>query len=345
MWTVVAVVSTVIVWKGSELLETSSEKLAVYYELPDIVKGAVVVAIGSSFPELSTTVISTLIHGEFDLGVSAIVGSALFNILVIPAIAGLVGDEQLEANRDLVYKEAQFYMIAVAVLLLTFSFAAIYNPVEAGEGLIKGEFTKTLAIIPMALYFLYVFVQYQDTMDFEPEVETHDISALKNWGLLALSLVIIVVGVEGLVRAAINFGEIFETPTFLWGITVVAAGTSVPDAFVSVNAARRGQAVTSVANVLGSNVFDLLVCIPAGVLVATTAPVIDYTVAAPMMGVLTFATIVMFLMMRTHMVLSRAEAWMLLVIYAAFVAWMGLESLDLVDLVQGLPPLDVKIGH
>ncbi|MFB6262550.1 MAG: sodium:calcium antiporter [Bradymonadaceae bacterium] len=344
IWTVVAVVSTGVVWKGSGWLERSSERLAVYYELPDIVKGAIVVAVGSSFPELSTTVISTLLHGEFELGVSAIVGSALFNILMVPALSGLAGEEQLEANRDLVYKEAQFYMIAVAVLLLTFSFAAIYNPVGPGESLIKGTLTRPLAMIPVALYVLYVFVQYQDTMDYDAGESTHDVDPLKNWGLLVVSLLVILAGVEGLVRAAINYGEFFGTPSFLWGITVVAAGTSIPDAFVSINAARDGKAVTSVANVLGSNIFDLLVCIPAGVLVAVEPPTINYTIAAPMMGVLTFATIVLFLMMRTSLILSRAEAWWLLAIYCVFVVWMGVETFGVVDLVHGLPPANPS-GH
>ncbi|MGD8710906.1 MAG: sodium:calcium antiporter, partial [Ectothiorhodospiraceae bacterium] len=75
-WTLVAIVSAGVIWKGSGMLERSSERLSAYYRLPDVVQGAVVVAVGSSFPELSTTVISTLIHGEFELGVAAIVGSA-----------------------------------------------------------------------------------------------------------------------------------------------------------------------------------------------------------------------------------------------------------------------------
>ena len=343
IWTAVAVVATAIVWQGSKMLETASERLSVYYELPDIVQGAVVVAVGSSFPELSTTVLSTLIHGEFELGVSAIVGSALFNILVIPAIAGLVAEDALESNRDLVYKEAQFYMISVAVLMLTFSFAAIYNPVSPELEAIKGEITRPLAVIPVALYVLYVFVQYQDTMDYEPEVDEHSVQVGREWLRLIGSLVIIVIGVEGLVRAAVNFGEFFNTEPFLWGITVVAAGTSIPDAIVSINAARAGNAITSVANVLGSNIFDLLVCIPAGVLVAGTAT-INYSVASPMMGALTFATIVLFLMLRTHMLVSRLEAWGLLVVYVVFVAWMGVETFGVIDLLPHLPP-DTVVGH
>lgn len=336
LWTAVALVSTAIVWKGAGLLESASARLSAHYRLPEIVQGAIVVAVGSSFPELSTVVVSTLVHGAFELGVAAIVGSALFNILTIPALSGLASRDPLRANRDLVYKEAQFYMIAVAVLTLTFAFAAIYNPLP-GDDAIRGEMTRWLALMPIALYTLYVFVQYQDTMDHTPDVDTRGIRPGREWARLALSLGVILLGVEGLVRAAIRFGEIFDTPSFLWGATVVAAGTSIPDAFVSVRAARHGRGVTSIANVLGSNTFDLLVCIPVGVLIAGAA-VVNFSVAAPMLGVLTVATVVLFLLMRTRMTLSRAESGLLLGLYGLFVLWLGAESFALVDVVPGLPP-------
>lgn len=336
-WVVVTILSTTIVWKGSGVLETASVRLSAWYSLPEIVQGAIVVAIGSSFPELSAAVISTAIHGEFELGVAVIVGSALFNILVIPALSALMSREQLRANRDLVYKEAQFYMIAVAVLMLTFSFAAIYNPTDTIPGAITGEMTRWLALMPLALYALYVFVQYYDTMESPEHVDTTDIRPGREWLRLAFSLALIVVGVEGLVRAALNFGEIFSTPSFLWGITVVAAGTSVPDAFVSIRAARDGRAVTSIANVLGSNTFDLLVAIPAGVLVAGTA-VVNFSVAAPMMALLTAATVALFLMLRTRLMVTRTEGWVLLGFYLVFLIWITLETFGMVDLVPALPP-------
>ncbi|MEM1032623.1 MAG: sodium:calcium antiporter [Myxococcota bacterium] len=331
-------VGTALVWKGSGLLETAAERLAVHYRLPEVVQGAVVVAVGSSFPELSTTVISTLVHGQFELGVAAIVGSAIFNILVIPGLAGVVGGTQLQANRDLVYKEAQFYMLAVAVLLVTFALATIYHPARdpAGSEAIVGTLTRPLAVIPIAMYGLYVFVQWQDTMDHEGSEPDVAVSPGREWLRLGLSLALIVAGVEALVVAAIGFGERLGTPSFLWGITVLAAATSIPDAFVSVRAARRGKAVTSLANVLGSNIFDLLVCIPVGVLIAGTA-LIDFSLAVPMMAALTVATLVLFLAMRTEMRLSVREAWLLLAMYVGFVVWVSLESTAVIDTVPHFP--------
>lgn len=338
LWTFVAVLATAILWKGSEWLEHASEGLSIYYELPNIVQGALVVAIGSSFPELATVVVSALLHGEFDLGVAAIVGSAIFNILIIPAAAGLVSEKPLESNRDLVYKEAQFYIISVAVLIITFSFAAIFNPVasSASEAVILGEMDRMLALLPLILYGFYIFIQYQDTIDYESEIDPEQVNPLKQWGLLGVSLVVIVAGVEMLVRSAIEFGRLLDTPSFLWGISVVAAGTSIPDAFVSIRKARKGDAETSLANVLGSNIFDLLVCIPVGVLIVGTT-VINFTVAAPLMGALTLATLILFSFMRTNMTLGRRESMALVVLYIIFLVWMGLENFDLIDSIPSLP--------
>ncbi|MDX1637796.1 MAG: sodium:calcium antiporter [Balneolaceae bacterium] len=336
LWVVVAVIATAILWKGSDWLEHSAERLSTYYELPDIVQGALVVAVGSSFPELATMVISTLLHGEFELGVAAIVGSAIFNILVIPAAAGLVAKDPLQSNRDLVYKEAQFYIISVAVLIITFSFAAIFNPVSSDGDTILGEMNRTLALMPLLLYGFYIFIQYQDTMEYESELDPTQINPRKQWGILTVSLVVILIGVEMLVRAAIEFGNLLGTPSFLWGISVVAAGTSIPDAFVSIRKAQKGDAVTSLANVQGSNIFDLLVCIPLGVLIAG-ATVINFTVAAPMMGALTFATLLLFSFMRTDMKLNRRESAGLFLTYLLFLIWITLENFGVIDSIPSLP--------
>jgi cation:H+ antiporter len=321
--------ATAVTWKGSEWLETSSEQLAAYYELPPIVQGAVIAAVGSSFPELSSVVLATLVHGEFDLGVSAIVGSAIFNILVIPAVSGFVGG-QLASDRELVYKDAQFYITSVAVLLLAFSIAVIYNPVADME--LGGVMTRPIALIPILLYGLYLFLHQQDTREYVADQSGEGIAVAKQWTWLGASLAVILIGVEGLVQAAIGLGDYFGTPSFLWGLTVIAAGTSLPDAFVSVRAAQKGEGTVSMANVLGSNIFDLLVAVPVGILIAGATPV-DYAVAAPMMGFLTLATIVLFAMMRTRLRLSQVECIALLVLYAVFVGWMVLETAGVTAIV------------
>ncbi len=153
MWIVGALVGGVVVWRGSDLLETSAEGLSLHNGLPPVVHGAMVVAIGSSFPELSSTVLATLVHGEFELGLSVVVGSAIFNILVIPGLSGVLSEEGVLSDKELVYKDAQFYLISVAVFVLTFSFALIYNPDTTAAGIetLTGTMTRPLALIPIAL--------------------------------------------------------------------------------------------------------------------------------------------------------------------------------------------------
>lgn len=324
----IIVVATLFIWLGSGWLESSAEHLSSYYGLPPVVQGSVVVAIGSSFPELAS-VVFTALAGVFGMGIGAVVGSAIFNILVIPAVAGISTGGALDSNRTLVYKEAQFYMVAVSALIVTFSLAVIYFPQEGVE--LTGRMTRPIAVIPMLLYGLYVFIQWQDVSDHDAERE-RDMDVLRQWGMLVAGLVVILVAVEQLVGSVESLNRTFGIPEFLAGVTIIAAATSLPDLLVSVRAARDGRGVTSLGNVLGSNTFDLLVAIPVGILIVGSAPV-DFAVAAPMMGVLTVATILLFTMLRTDLVLTTFESYSLLAAYLLFVAWMIAETLGISSFV------------
>jgi cation:H+ antiporter len=313
--------STAAIWKGSEWLEGASEKLSSYYGLPLVVQGAIVAAIGSSFPELASVVFAGL-SGSLEIGVGGIVGSAIFNILVIPALSRLGTDAPIETSRTLVYKEAQFYMIAVSTLLITIALGVIYYPVPDTE--LVGRVTRPLAVIPLVMYGLYIFIQFQDTADHEADEESRDISPGKQWGLLAAGLIVILVAVEQLVHQVEVIGLELGLSKFLLGVTIIAAATSLPDALVSVRAARDGRGVTSIANVLGSNTFDLLVAIPVGILLVG-ATGIDFAMAVPMFGVLTGATILLFTALRTDMILTKLESYALFGVYTAFLAWVIAE--------------------
>ncbi len=323
-------IATGVIWKGSEYFEQAASRLSRYYGLPVAVHGAVVVAIGSSFPEISSMVISTVFHGEFSLGVGAIVGSAIFNLLVIPAVSGLFSEE-LSATRNLVLKDAQFYVISVLVLFIVFALGATYVPGGTNRVAIL---TPALALLPLGTYGVYLFLHQQDASDHPVERELN-VRPLREWGILAVALLVIAVGVEGLVRAALSLGSIFGTPSFLWGLTVIAAGTSLPDAFVSVRAAQNDDSVTSLTNVLGSNTFNLLVAIPLGVLLAGSAT-INFLAAIPTMGFLAFATLLFIVFTRTDLELTDLEAYGFLALYGLFLGWMTLESVGVIETVRGI---------
>jgi cation:H+ antiporter len=325
-----AILGVAVVWKGSEFFERAARRLSTHYGLPVAVHGAVVVAVGSSFPEISSVVISTVVHDEFALGVGAIVGSAIFNLLVIPALSALFSEE-LEATRSLVLKDAQFYVISVLVLFIVFALGATYVPGGTNSAAIL---TPPLVMLPLATYGVYLFLHQQDASDHDATPST-DVRPAREWAVLVAALVVIAVGVEGLIRAALSFGAIFDTPSFLWGITVIAAGTSLPDAFVSVRAAQNDDSVTSLTNVLGSNTFNLLVAIPIGVILAGSAT-INFLAAIPTMGFLAFATLVFIVFTRTDLELTDLEAYAFLGLYVVFLLWMTLESTGLIETVRGI---------
>lgn len=332
---VLAIVGSVAAWKGGEWLVDATDSLGDYYGIPSIIQGAVIAAVGSSFPEFASTILAAS-RGQFELGVGAVVGSAVFNILVIPAVSALAGGGSLASDRDLVYKEAQFYLLALSVILLTFALASLYQPINGldGDAIVGGRITPPLVLPALGLYGLYIFVQWADAAEY-PRPAIHTSHPLREWATLVVSLAVITVGAEALVRSAIGFGELFGTPSFLWGLTVVAAGTSVPDTFVSVTAARRGNAALSLANVMGSNIFALLIALPAGVLVAGSVTIV-FADAVFMLGYLVLASVAFFVIIRTDMELSRREAHVMIALYGVFVLWIVAESVGLAPLPPGL---------
>lgn len=331
-------VGTALLWIACSRLEEATHRLAQGYGIPDAVKGSILLAISSSMPELITVMLAFPVHRDFELGLSAIIGSAIFNILVIPAFSVYARRRPLKANRELVYREAQFYLVSVAVLMLVLSLSVIYGNIPStlrpdGRRMFTGEFTPRLAGFPLLLYGLYLFIQFE-----EVKRQRHDhprrggINVLKEWAILLGCIVLILIGVELLLRVAITLGNALGTPTFLWGMTIVAAATSLPDTFVSVRASVLGRTESSVSNVFGSNVFDLLVAVPLGVML-TGAIAINFTQIVPMMTFLVVATVVMLIFMLRDMELSMGESHVMMVLYTGFGVWMTLEAFGMTNVL------------
>lgn len=217
------------------------------------------------------------------------------------------------------------------MLFVVFALGATYVP---GGTNTAAMLTPPLTVLPLATYGVYVFLHQQDASEHTAD-RVAGVSPARESVILVAALAVIGVGVEGLVRAALALGDAFGTPSFLWGLTVIAAGTSLPDAFVSVRAAQNDDSVTSLTNVLGSNTFNLLVAIPVGVLLAGSATV-NFLAAIPTIGFLAFATLVFIVFTRTGLELTNAEGYGFLGLYGLFLVWMTLESVGAIETVRGI---------
>ncbi len=327
---VIAVAGTIAIWIGSNWLEPAAAGIARAFNLPSLVHGAILVAAASSFPELASVVLSAVRYGEFELGVATIVGSAIFNVLVIPAVAVFVASPPIDSSRELVYKDAQFYFLSVVVTFMTFALAVVYVPVDVGTT--GGEMTRPLALIPLGLYVIYLGIHYLEVSEGEPfDDDAFEQARTAAFGFIG-GMVLILLGVEGLLYVSTELGAFFGTPSYLWGLTVVAIGTSLPDLLISVKAARADRPLVSISNVFGSNVFDLLVAIPAGVIIAGSTTV-RFDRAVPMFAFLVGATILAMVTLRTDLALTRREGAALLGLYGGFVGWMVLESVGLLSIL------------
>ncbi|MBU3002776.1 sodium:calcium antiporter [Paraglaciecola arctica] len=320
----VMTIAAAIVWKACNYLEDACHELALYYGLPDSVKGSTVMAISSSFPELVTIILAAGIHGDFELGLATIIGSAVFNILVIPGMSVLFRKGPLKAGRDLIYREAQFYLISVLIIMLTLSLALIYNPLPNTP--MSATLSTSMMFLPLLFYVLYIYIQYQEVSDHKTDKKNRDIPLLKSWAKLLISMMLVTISVEVLIQMVIKLGEMFDTPSYFWGATILAAATSIPDLFVSVKAAKRKVNAASLTNAFGSNVFDLLVVLPVGVLVTGTV-VFSFPNVLPMLVFLLGATVFFLVVARNGSKLTNNNGKILLLAYCAFIIWMGFDNL------------------
>jgi cation:H+ antiporter len=315
---VVICAASALLYRSCGWLEQASHRLSECYGVPDIVRGSVITAVSSSVPELATAVLAIPVHGDFELGRRS----------------------RLPPHRALVPCAALFSLVSVTSLVLVLCLAVIYggSGVSASNGPepVYGLLTWPFAASLLLLYGLYLFIQFEEVRDHRRVVARDEsVNALREWGILLGCIALILLGVELLLLCAIELGTMLGTPTFLWGLTVVAAATSIPDTFISVRAASAGRSESSTSNVLGSNIFDLLVAVPVGVLVVGEATV-NFSQAIPMMGFLMIATVAMLAFMRRDMRVTPSEAVWMLILYMGFGLWITAEAFGLTT-VLGIP--------
>lgn len=333
LWIGAIIFGTILILYGSEWLENSSSKISEYYGVPPIVRGSIITAFGSSFPELSSVVIATVVHGEFKLGISIIIGSAIFNIVFIPAIAGLKANG-LDLGGKKVRNEITIYVFVILSVTLFFvlSFITYVDDPSITNYDTEVPLNPYFAVSLLVIYVIYVVYQWRIAHGFKQQKESKVSSIKKPWTFLIVGLLVIGIGVELLVRSVIELGDIFDTPSLLWGLVIVASASSLPDALVSIKQADGEEHATSFANVAGSNTFDLLVVLSIGVIVAG-GTVVQLGVIVPLMIVLLVFSVIMLYFIRNDGYLAKAESYVLVIMYLLFCIWILMEAIEVVDYI------------
>ena len=263
------IVGLVLLVGGAELLVKGASRIAAGFGISPLIIGLTVVAFGTSAPEMAISVSSAL-KGEADIAVGNVLGSNIFNVLFILGVAALISP--LLVSKQLVRIDVPV-MVAVSILAYVVS---IDGRITFGEGAVL--FAGILSYVVMLIRIA------RRTGEAGEAVEQS-----KHWaidtGFMVVGLALLVLGSRWLVTAAITIAEAMGVSELVIGLTIVAAGTSLPEVATSIIATIRGQRDIAVGNVVGSNIFNILAVLgltamvaPGGLPVSEAAINFDYPV-------------------------------------------------------------------
>ena len=312
---ILLIIGFVLLIKGADFFVDGSSSVAKILKVPTIIIGLTVVAFGTSMPELSVSVTAAL-RGSNDLAVSNVLGSNIFNLLVVLGCCALV--KPVAAKWSLLKKEFPFSILITIILLLVDSDFSIMKVLDGNKGFVLGRWAGLLFLI---LFVLYIYATVKSALrsraeakDMEEE-EYKTMSPLKSGIYIVLGLIGIVWGGNLVVDSASNIALTFGWSQTFIGLTIVALGTSLPELVTSVVAARKGENDLAVGNVVGSNIFNILLIL--GVSSFITPITLDVTAVYDTI-ILIIASIIVYVSAISKREIQRKEGILFLVCYFAF---------------------------
>ena len=298
--------AVVVLW-GADRLTDGATALAQRMKIPQIVIGLTVVAMGTSMPEFFVSLMSAL-HGTSDLAVGNIVGSNIFNTMAIVGIAAVVAP--MTISRNTVRKDIPFAVLASALLLMM-----CYN-------LEISRWEAAVLFVVFIIFMVYTVRMGMKNGD-EQAIEQPPMALWKAVGLLILGLLCLVGGSDLFVNGAKSVAKMLGVSDAVIGLTVVACGTSLPELATSIVAARKGQSAIAIGNVIGSNVFNILMILGiTGMVLPMNIQGITTLDLSVMMG----SMVLVWLFSYTKYTVERWEGALLTVGFIGYMTWLVVHA-------------------
>ena len=309
------IVGIVLVILGADWLTKGASGIARRFGVSELVIGLTIVALGTSLPELVISVGSAL-KGSPGIALGNIVGSNIFNGLFILGVTALIAP--IRFNSRMLTREIPFNLLASIVLIL------VSGSMLVGGG--KGEFVTRYGGL-LLLCFLAVFVRYTFSIPNDDDVE-----ALEKPMSIGKVLLFILLGLAGLifggnifVNGATELARVAGLSEAVIGITIVSAGSSLPELAVSVSAARKGNVGIALGNVLGSNILNIFLILGCS---ATITPISLDGFSFVDFYVLLTSSLLIYIVTRFggKAVINRFEGALLVVGYVAYTTWLIMNA-------------------
>ena len=313
---VILIISLLIVIKSADIFVDHLVEVGALLGISQIILGVTASAIGTSLPEFGSAMIATL-SGSVDIGVGTVIGSNIWNIAgilgITAAFTGVIKSDTKGLKRD------GAVTLATALILMFFMFF--------------GDIGKIAAIVMIIVYAIYlrslIKAQKEDAesnkieIEEKSELENNEKSGSKLKSIPPKSIAWILVGFAGLVigcrllvYSGTGIGEILGIPEMIMGLFVLAIGTSIPELVVTFSSAMKGLHDLSIGTVLGSNTFNILIGIGVPALILNVP--VDHTSLIFDAPAMIFVTVLLLLLIKKDMKLTRSNGLILLATYIAY---------------------------
>ena len=288
---------------GADKLTEGASALARRMHVPEIVIGLTIVAAGTSAPELFVSIVSAL-NGTPDLAVGNVVGSNTMNCMLIVGCAAMVAP--MTISRSTVRKDIPFAVMASILLTCI----ALDNYLGRIDGIIL--------LLGFVVFMAYTLLQAKNGQA-EPQTEVRQLNPWLSLLFLVIGLAMLVTGSNVFVGSASSVAAALGVSEGVIGLTVVAGGTSLPELATSVVAARKGQSAIAIGNVIGSNVFNILLILG---MTAVISPLQIEGITTIDMAVMLISVILVWLFSFTRFTVERWEGALLVGGYLVYLVWL-----------------------
>ena len=304
--------------KGADYFVEGSSKIARLLKVPPLLVGLTIVAFGTSSPEATVSIIAAL-EGSSAVSLGNVIGSNIFNITLVVGITAMLNP--LKVENETIRKEIPFTLLASVALWVMISDIALQG---AGRNVItRNEGIILLLFFAIFLYYIFEIALSNREKTKEDTDDTTGITWGKNLIFTIVGLAAIIFGGDMVVNNATTIALSIGMSETLVGLTIVAVGTSLPELITSITAALKKESEIALGNIVGSNIFNILLVIGAS---ATITPLaVDSKIFFDLIFMILFM-VVLLIFSRTKFKISKIEGIILAAVYIAYVVYIIIRN-------------------
>lgn len=305
----------VLLIKGADFLVKGSSSIARRYNVSELAIGLTIVAFGTSAPEMVVSVVSS-VDSLNNVVYGNVIGSNIFNLLFILGVTGLI--YPIKVQKQTVWKEIPYSLLAALVLYVLVNDGLLF-----GGNNFFSRIDSSILLVFFIAFLFYIFFNLKNEKSVEENAPVY--SLLVSGLMVAGGILGLVFGGKMVVNNALEIARFYELSENLIGLTIIAAGTSLPELATSAVAAYRKNSDIAIGNIVGSNIFNLLFILPVSGLISPMAYPAQLNFD---LYVLMFGTILVFANMFSGKIkiLDRWEAFLLLTGYCGYVYYLFLRG-------------------